>query len=279
MITFPCAKINFGLNVVAKRDDGYHELETVFYPIPLCDRIEITPQNDNHHTSDPCKISVIGPYAVCDNGDNLVVKAYRLLASMYTLPPVNVSLHKQIPSQAGLGGGSSDAAFMLILLNDMFDLRIGKDELCRISRQLGADCPFFVHSSPMYATGIGDVFSPLNGMEHKLKGHKLIIVKPDVGVSTAEAYAGIKPHRSIKNCGEVFMQGIETWKNELINDFEEHIFDIHPILKQIKLQLYEAGALYAQMSGSGSAMYGVFKEVPEGLSQIFGNFYHKQLTL
>mgnify|MGYP000865477656 FL=1 len=273
MITFPCAKINLGLNIVGQRPDGYHDLETVFYPVPLCDTLEIKYMGEEFPSEVDCDLKVTGNVVNCNEADNLVIKAYNLLAKDYKLPRVHAHLYKQIPSEAGLGGGSSDAAYMIRLLDERFRLNIGKAEMERYASRLGADCAFFISSEPSFATGIGDELMPADGPKGNLDGYHIAIVKPNISVSTKEAYANISPHKPEKCCRDIVRQPIETWKDELINDFEVPIFNRHPDLAAIKKQLYQLGAVYAAMSGSGSSLFGLFKEEPCHLNTAFANCF------
>lgn len=274
MIVFPCAKINLGLNIVSKREDGYHNLETVFYPIPLEDALEIKLMDEKFPSDVNCDLKVTGDAVDCDEQSNLVVKAYNLLAADYRLPRIHAHLAKHIPSQAGLGGGSSDAGFMIRLLDERFRLNIGNSEMERYAAKLGADCAFFIQADPSFAHGIGDILEPVDdGTKGSLKGYYLAIVKPDIAVSTKEAYAAITPKKPAKCCREIVGQPIETWKEELVNDFEAPIFQLHPELAAIKEKLYERGAAYASMSGSGSALFGIFKEKPIGLEEDFKGMF------
>lgn len=279
MIVFPCAKINLGLNIVGKREDGYHNLETVFYPIPLYDALEIKYMDEKFPSDADCDLKVTGNAVDCDEQSNLVVKAYNLLAADYKLPRVHIHLHKHIPSQAGLGGGSSDAAFMIRLLDERFRLNIGNPEMERYAARLGADCAFFIEAEQAYAEGIGNELMPVTTPDGNLDGYHLAIVKPDIAVSTKEAYASITPKKPTKSCREIVCQPIATWKDELVNDFEEPIFKMHPELAAIKEKLYAQGALYAAMSGSGSALYGIFKECPHGLEETFKGMFCETMEL
>lgn len=218
MIVFPCAKINLGLNIVSKREDGYHNLETVFYPIPLYDALEIKYMDEKFPSDTACDLKVTGNAVDCDEQKNLVVKAYHILAADYQLPRIHTHLYKHIPSQAGLGGGSSDAAFMIRLLDERFRLNIGNPEMERYAARLGADCAFFIEAEPAYAEGIGDVLMPADGPDGNLQGYYLCVVKPDVAVSTKEAYSAITPKKPAKSCRDIVRQPIETWKEELVND-------------------------------------------------------------
>lgn len=257
----PQAKINLGLNIVRKRPDGYHDLETVFLPIPLCDELRIEEQTEDYPF--PCRLTLSGDAIECDEQNNLVVKAYNLLAADHHIPPVHVFLSKHIPSQAGMGGGSSDAAHMLKGLNEKFNLDISDSELETYAARLGADCAFFIKSQPAYAEGIGDKLYRIPGISYQMRGLKLAVVKPHINISTREAFANTQPHSPIRNCVEVVMQPIETWNGILVNDFEESLFPAYPELAEIKRTLYRMGAVYSSMTGSGSALYAFFrKETP-----------------
>lgn len=252
MITFPNAKINLGLNITEKRPDGYHNLETIFYPIPLEDALEACPRKEGPgcYSLSQSGLSIEG-----DAENNLVVKAYKLLDETYHLPPVDIYLHKHIPSGAGLGGGSADAAFMLKLLNRMYRLNLTDDQLEAYAARLGADCAFFVRNQPTYAEGIGNIFSPV---ELSLAGWQLLLVKPNIFVSTRDAFARIRPRHPERNLRDLINQPVESWKDYMINDFEESVFPQFPAIGDIKTELYRLGAVYASMSGSGSSVYGLF---------------------
>ena len=258
MITFPCAKINLGLNIVNKRSDGYHELQTVFYPTKLTDTLEIKRMDDKFPVDTACDLKIYGIPVSCNEQDNLVVKAYNLIAQDYDLPRIHAHLFKQIPSQAGLGGGSSDAAYMIRLLDERFRLNMGNAEMERYAARLGADCAFFITAEPSYATGIGEILEPIDGPWDALDTYYIGIVKPDIAISTKEAFAHIVPQMPAKCCRDIVRQPIETWRDELTNDFEKPLFALHPKLADIKQRLYQEGAIYAQMSGSGSALFGIF---------------------
>lgn len=273
MIVFPCAKINLGLNIVSNRDDGYHNLETVFYPVPLYDALEIKYMDPKFPSDAPCDLKVTGINLDCDEQWNLVIRAYNLLAEDYELPRVHAHLLKRIPTGAGLGGGSSDGAYMIRLLDERFRLNIGIAEMERYAARLGADCAFFITAEPMYATGIGNILAPVDDSIGFLKGLYLAIVKPGISVSTMEAYRKIKPKKPVKCCLDIVRQPIETWREELTNDFEPPVFAVHPELGDIKMKLYDMGAIFAQMSGSGSAIYGIFKEAPENIEDKFPGMF------
>lgn len=279
MITFPCAKINLGLNIVSKRPDGYHNLETVFYPIPLTDALEIKYMDEKFPSESPCDLKITGNNVDCNEEDNLVIKAYQLLAADFQLPRVHAHLVKRIPTQAGLGGGSSDAAYMIRLLDERFRLNIGIPEMERYAAKLGADCAFFITADPSYAEGIGEVLMPADVPGAGLGGYYLAVVKPSVAVSTRDAYAAIVPKTPAKCCRDIVRQPIETWKDELVNDFEAPIFAMHPELAAIKQSLYDAGAVYAAMSGSGSALFGIFREQPTGLEKEFEGMFCQVMKL
>ncbi len=276
MIAYPCCKINLGLNIVNKRKDGYHNIETIFYPVPLHDVIEINKMHEDFPSMLNCDIKVTGTYLNnCEDKDNLVVKAYNLLAKRFYLPRIHAHLYKQIPSQAGLGGGSADAAYMIKMLNEHFHLKINNDEMQQLATKLGADCAFFINAKAAFATGIGNELTPIKTEINALKGCYLTLIKPDIAISTAEAYSNIKPQQPKKCCKDIISQPISTWKEELKNDFEEPLFTKYTELKDIKKRLYEEGALYAQMSGSGSTIFGIFDKKPKNVEQIFkGNFIY-----
>ncbi|MDR0895705.1 MAG: 4-(cytidine 5'-diphospho)-2-C-methyl-D-erythritol kinase [Prevotellaceae bacterium] len=269
MLTFPNAKINLGLNVVAKRPDGYHDLETVFYPIPLTDALEVTLRSDS---ADRCRLYQSGVPVAGNAADNLVVRAYHLLDERFGLPPIDIYLYKQIPTGAGLGGGSADGAYMLKLLNERFALQLTDSELEGYAALLGADCAFFIDNMPVYAQGIGNVFSPACVW---LRGYQLVIVKPDVSVSTREAFARITPRRPEVSVLEVVERPIHEWRDALVNDFEASIFPQYPVIGRIKEELYRQGAVYASMSGSGSAVYGLFRTPTELTEEAFDTYYNK----
>ncbi len=253
MIFFPPAKINLGLRILRKRADGFHDLDTVFYPIGLTDVLEILPTKDNE-----LKLSGIVPPGNPD--DNLCLKAFNLLnVDFPQLPPVYMHLHKNIPTGAGLGGGSSDGAYALRGLNEKFNLGLTRELLVEYAARLGSDCPFFIHDGPCIGSGRGEVLIPIT---LSLKGYHLVLVNPGIHISTKEAFAGVTPNENNKPVSEIISQPIETWQDELINDFEASVFPNHPDISHIKQQLLDAGAVYASMSGSGSTVYGIFKKDP-----------------
>ena len=254
MICFPNAKINLGLHIISKRTDGYHNIETVFYPVNLCDALEIIPTAEGKTTFTQTGIPIEGKPE-----DNLVLKAYNLLEKDFDLPEIAIYLRKEIPVGAGLGGGSSDSAFMIKLLNDFANLKLSVEQMEAYAIQIGADCPFFIQNQPVFAEGTGNVFSPVN---LSLQGYRLVIVKPDVSVSTKEAYAQVKPQQPAVSLKEIIRLPINEWKNHLNNGFEPGVFAQYPEIEEAKQRLYAEGAIYASMSGSGSAVFGIFdKEV------------------
>ena len=271
MITYPIAKITLGLNVVEKRSDGYHNLQTVFYPVPIKDALEVQLMDEGFPSEVDCDLKVTNLEIEGDEQRNLVVRAYRLLKEDFpTLPRLHVHLWKGIPTQAGMGGGSSDCAFMIRLLNKMFPLGLSEQQMIGYAARLGADCAFFIKDTPCYAEGIGERLDPI---ELNLKGWHIGVVRPDIPVSTKEAFSLIHPHYPRKCCREVVKQPVETWREELTNDFEESVFSLHPELGHVKEQLYEIGATYAAMSGSGSALFGLFRECPDCLSLQFPDMF------
>lgn len=265
MTTYPNAKINLGLNVVERRPNGYHNIETIFYPIGIQDVLNV----EISETCTDYSFSSSGIEIGGDPENNLIIKAYRLLRNHYLMLPVDISLHKQIPFGAGLGGGSSDGAFMLKALNELFQLKITPKKLEQLATKLGADCPFFIRNKPVYATGIGNIFTPI---DLSLKGFWLLLVKPDIHVSTAEAYTGISPAPSDIPLNELIKRPIQEWKSFIKNDFEETVFSRQPEIGKLKEQMYNLGAVYASMSGSGSSVYGIFDEKPDFRGLFEGSF-------
>lgn len=271
MINFPIAKINLGLNVVEKRPDGYHNLQTVFYPVPIKDALEVHVMDEAFPSDYDCDLKVTNITIEGDEQRNLVVRAYQLLKQdFHTLPRIHSHLWKGIPTQAGMGGGSSDCAYMMLLLNQQFRLGLTDEQLIEYAAKLGADCAFFILSRPCYAEGIGEKLQPI---DLSLSGYYIAVVRPDIPVPTKEAFSRIRPHYPAQNCRETVMQPVETWRDTLINDFEESVFALHPEIGNIKQQLYDMGATYAAMSGSGSALFGLFKKQPDSLSQEFPNMF------
>ncbi len=242
--------------MVERREDGYHNIETIFYPIGLHDVLSVEPSE----TCDDYSFSNSGISISGDPENNLIIKAYRLIQENYDIPPVDISLLKKIPFGAGLGGGSSDAAFMLKALNELFQLKISTENLEAFAAELGADCPFFIRNQPVFATGIGNIFTPV---ELSLRGYYLLLVKPDIAVSTPDAYAGITPSKPQFSLPELVKKPIKEWKESVVNDFEKTVFSKFPAIGELKEQIYNLGATYASMSGSGSSVYGIFKTKPD----------------
>lgn len=272
MIIFPVAKINLGLNVVERRSDGYHNLETVFMPLPgLRDALEVTVMDEQFPSAVDCDLKVTNIAIEDDEQKNLVVRAYRLLKEEFPgLPRVHAHLYKAIPTQAGMGGGSSDCAAMLALLNTMFGLGLTEQKLIDRAARLGADCPFFIMARPAYAEGIGERLQPI---ELNISGLSIVVVRPDIPVPTREAFSLITPHRPQKNCRDVVLtQPIDAWRDDLVNDFEHSVFALHPEIAAIKERLYQLGAVYAAMSGSGSAVFGIFRQKPSLKGEFPGLF-------
>ena len=262
MLLYPNCKINLGLRVVRKREDGYHDLETIFVPIyGLHDELEVKKEPSSSHLS-PFTFIQEGITVDCDPEENLIIKCYRQMASKYPqIGNVSIRFRKNIPFGAGLGGGSSDAAHMAIILNELFDLGLTKQQLAQEVRSLGADCPFFIYNTPCYAEGIGDILTPI---DLDLQGTRIILIKPNEGVSTKEAYSGIRPHFNDAQSIKTLLSFDFSLSTIFANDFEATVFPKHPIIADIKKRLLDAGAYYASMSGSGSTVFGLFKNDPEG---------------
>ena len=249
MIQFPNCKINLGLSILAKRADGYHELETVFYPISVSDALEILP-------TDNLTITQSGIAVPGDPAQNLCLKAYHLLKKDFPqLPAVQMHLHKNIPMGAGLGGGSSDGTAALIMLNQQFDLGLNEQQLIDYASQLGSDCPFFVYNKACHASGRGEILTPIN---LDLSNYQFLLVHPGVHIATAWAFQQLNPNTKSESIRSIIEKPITDWKNTLINDFETPVFKAEPTLSVIKDQLYQLGAIYASMSGSGSSLFGIF---------------------
>lgn len=270
---FPNAKINIGLYVVERRPDGYHNLQTVFYPIPLHDNLQVRPLEKS---DEPYLLQMAGNAIEGNPADNLIIKVYNSLKADFNLPQLDIYLYKRIPTGAGLGGGSSDAAYMMKVLNDAFSLKMTEEEMERRVAKMGADCAFFIKEQPAYATGIGDVLTPIN---LSLKGKTLLLVKPSTFVSTKEAYGGVVPQMPEHDLLEALASPIETWKETVKNDFERSVFKHHPEIAAIKETLYNMGAIYASMSGSGSTVFGIFPHEVEEAARVFKDCFVFQQTL
>jgi len=264
MTVRPNCKINLGLNVVRKRGDGYHDIETVFYPAGLCDSLDISVSADGVFRFLPTGLKIPG-----DGAANLCVQAYDLLKEHFSMPAVEMRLQKNIPMGSGLGGGSSDGAFTLKALNEMFGLGLSKAQLKAFASRLGSDCTFFIDNSPCWARGRGEMLEPLS---LNLAGLYLLIVIPQVHVSTADAYAMIQPAHPAVSLKEIAALPVEQWKGKMVNDFEGPVCKKHPLIGQLRDLLYERGAVYASMSGSGSSVYGIFRSIPEAESLFPGCF-------
>ena len=257
MICFPNAKINLGLNIVEKRSDGFHNIETVFYPINWCDALEAIENKQYKNGDEKLKLTTSGIFIGNNTKDNLIYKAYNLLDTKYNLPPVISHLHKVIPMGAGLGGGSADGVFFIKLVNEKFNLNLTTEEQIHIAKQLGSDCAFFIENKTVFASGKGDVFTEV---KVDLSMYHIVVVYPAIHSNTAEAYKGIIPAKPNKYMQTILCSNIKTWKNDLVNDFEKVIFVRYPEIEKVKNTLYNKRALYAAMSGSGSAVFGIFEK-------------------
>jgi len=259
MISFPNAKINLGLHITEKRPDGFHNLETVFFPVGWSDMLEFVEADEMQFITSGINISG-------DPESNLVMKAYRLLKNEFELPPLKIHLHKQIPFGAGLGGGSADGAFMLQMLNKTFNLKLSEEKLLKFSSALGSDCPFFIMNKPVYATGRGEIMNIIN---LRLNGLFLLIVKPPIEVSTAKAFQFIIPKKSEVSLADLVNRPVKNWKDSIFNQFEPSVFQQYPEIETIRKQLYDSGAIYASLSGSGSSVFGFFNQLPPHLENLF----------
>jgi len=254
MIQFPNCKINLGLSILEKRTDGFHSLETVFYPVALKDCLEIVLYKDSKNNT--VEFTSSGNPIPGDISGNLCIKAYHLLKKDFPhITAVKIHLHKIIPMGAGLGGGSSDGAFTLIMLNDLFELKLTQAQLINYAAQLGSDCPFFILNQAAHATGRGEILQPI---DIDLSNYTFALIHPGVPISTAWAFQQIKPGQKEKTIAAIIQAPIQTWKDHLINDFEKPVFGAHPNLQTIKNELYQQGAIYASLSGSGSTIFGIF---------------------
>lgn len=262
MISFPNAKINLGLNIVSRRADGYHNLETIFYPIGLKDALEIVPMSEVDKIDGnlpPYRFYQTGINIKGDVENNLVIKALNLVKQDKDIPPIDIHLLKRIPFGAGLGGGSANAAQMLHLLNREFKLEYSEVQLLSMASKLGADCSFFIKNKPSFATGIGDI---LEEVDLDINKYSFVLVKPDVAINTAKAYSMIKPSQPKMSLKDIIKMPVEEWKHVMNNDFEVPIFKQHPIIADLKQTLYDMGAVYASMSGSGSSVFALFSDMP-----------------
>lgn len=251
MILFPNAKINLGLDILRKREDGYHDIETVMVPVPWCDILEIVPAKGTETT-----LTTSGREVNCPPEKNLVMKAYRALEQQTPIPPVDIYLRKIIPDGAGLGGGSADAAFTLRGLNELLSLGLSDENLADIASGIGADCPFFIYNRPMLCTGTGTEMTPI---DLNLKGMTIAIVKPDVSVPTAKAYSKTRPATPAVSIRDIITLPVAEWQMKLKNDFEPSVFPEYPAISEIKEELMKLGAVYTAMSGSGSSVFGIYE--------------------
>jgi len=273
MKTTPNCKINLGLNVVRRRADGFHDLESIFLPVPLCDELTIEPAEQFGFTQDG--INIDGPAE-----SNLVVRAYRLMQEHFgkRVGAVSIRLTKHIPFGAGLGGGSSDAAATICMLDKLFELHQTHEQLCLLAGRLGADCPFFVDNRAAYVTGIGDRISPLDS--NPIEGLRLVLAMPDDSVSTSEAYGGITPREAAGRTDympllEAIQRPVEEWRELVVNDFEQTVFAVHPVIRLLKDAFYADGALYASMSGSGASVFALYHadDEPSKALEHYGKIY------
>ena len=268
MICFPNAKINIGLRILEKRPDGFHNLETIFYPVGLSDILEFV--EDSSLNDGICQLKTTGLPIQTSSEDNLVVKAYDLMNQLEKLPGIQVHLHKIIPMGAGLGGGSSDAAFMIKKLNEVHENGLRLTEMEKLAAAVGSDCPFFLRNTPVFAFGSGNRFREI---KLDLSGYYLVIVLPDIHVSTPEAYALVTPVKPDQSLYDLINLPLNLWKETIMNDFEISIFNQFPEIKEIKEELYHLGAEFASMSGSGSAVYAIFKSPPQNMGMIEKYYY------
>ncbi len=264
MIVFPNCKINLGLNIISKRNDGYHDIETIFYPVALNDILEVIPAPDEIF-----EFHFSGLFIPGEADKNLCFRAYQLLQAEFKLPAVKMHLHKVIPMGAGLGGGSSDGAFTLKLLNDLFNIGLNKEQLENYARMLGSDCAFFIENQPCFAYEKGDQFIHI---PVDLSGLTLVMVNPDVHVNTADAYNAITPAMPDQSIKDLILMPVSQWKDNLVNDFEKPVFEKYPVIREIKSSLSKMGAIYTAMSGSGSTVYSLFKEIP-ALENQFSEYF------
>ncbi len=273
MVVFPNAKINIGLQVMGKRPDGYHNLQTVFYPVAIKDALELI--ESPTATKDSILFSSSGNIIDGKEQDNLCIKAIQLLKKDFpNIPPLQIHLHKNIPTGAGLGGGSADGAFMLQLLNNIFNLELSQELLGSYALELGSDAPFFIINRPCYASSRGEV---LEGIHIDLSAYRMLIVNPGIHINTAEAFQSLQPRSIHTDLKLAIQRPVEEWKNIILNDFETSVFKINPAIKMLKEQLYSWGALFASMSGSGSSVYGLFKKELQPAINFPAGYFHKWL--
>jgi len=256
MVTFPKAKINIGLRITGKRSDGFHDIETLFYPVNLRDALEfVVPPGKV--TDD--ELIVTGIDIRTQNEKNLVIRAIRKLREKFNIPFLKIHLHKAIPTGAGLGGGSSDAACILKSMNRCFNLALSEDDLRTYALELGSDCPFFIDPAPSIATGRGEELTPVAPI---LEGYSLVLINPGIHISTRDAYLNSIPAVPEKSLEQLILSDPSEWKKHIKNDFEDFAFKLYPQIREMKRSLYLSGAVYASMSGSGSSVYGIFDKKP-----------------
>ncbi|MGD2033464.1 MAG: 4-(cytidine 5'-diphospho)-2-C-methyl-D-erythritol kinase [Bacteroidales bacterium] len=272
MILFPNAKINIGLSVLERRNDGYHNIETLYFPVGLFDILEFAESESKRNTLD---ISGIYPYERTEK--NLVLKAWEIMYEKFEIPHVHIHLHKSIPAGAGLGGGSSDAAFMLKGLNELFQCNCSETELREMASSLGSDCSFFVMNKAARGTGRGEL---LETIDHPLKGFIVLLVNPGIHISSKDAYSGIVPKQADESLKDLITNPPDSWKDSIYNAFEATVFSKYPVIQKIKSDLYDMGAVYASMTGSGSTVFGLFREVDkEEQASYFGNYFNASVEL
>jgi 4-diphosphocytidyl-2-C-methyl-D-erythritol kinase len=278
MLSFPNCKINLGLHILRKRADGFHDLETVFYPLPLKDALEVISDTEKNKNAAPSiSFTSSGSPIEIQAEENICVKAYHLIKKDFTqLPAIKMHLHKIIPTGAGLGGGSADGAFALKLLNEKFNLGLSIEALKHYALQLGSDCPFFILNKPCVATGRGEI---LEEIQLDLSDYKFVLVNPGIHINTSWAFSQITPALPERSIKEIIQQPIATWKNELINDFEIPVFKNYPEIKEIKDNLYKSNAVYAGLSGSGSTVFGIFKKETKTSFAFPEHYFIKELLI
>ena len=265
MVTFPRAKINIGLRITGKRPDGFHDIETLFCPLPLSDALEFVVAEDQKKGD---ILAVTGIDIPGEPRDNIVMEAVRKLREKHSFPALKIHLHKAIPAGAGLGGGSSDAAFLLKGINRCYGLKLDDDRLKELALELGSDCPFFIDCTPAYASGRGEILDPFE--KQPLKNHYIILLNPGIIVNTKEAYQNCNPSKPESSLKKMIDLPVDKWKENIFNDFEGYVFDKHPIIKALKEELYRTGAIFSLMSGSGSSVFGIFTkrtQIPDKLQE------------
>jgi len=256
MISFPKAKINIGLRVVEKRTDGFHNIETIFYPVALSDALEFVVQQGKAKEDE---LVITGMDINTRPDKNLVTRAVKRLRLKYQVPPLKIHLHKAIPAGAGLGGGSSDASYMIRSINKCFRLDMTDDEMMEAALDMGSDCPFFLNPIPSSGSGRGEILKPVDAV---LEGYYIVLLNPGFIISTKEAYHNCIPAKRSKRLEELFKEPVKTWKKTIVNDFEDFVFKVYPVVGELKRSLYRSGAVYSSMTGSGSTVYGLYSDKP-----------------